>query len=72
MKIEIDGNEIVLFQGAQLKDALLKVSKKTLNAVKDNNLKVIDEWGNSMGLDGQLADGQILHLKTKNNQSEIK
>jgi hypothetical protein len=63
MTINIDGNPITLFQGAQLKDALLKISKDTLSAVKKGQKNVWDEWGNRMGLEGQLMDSQSLFIK---------
>jgi len=63
MKIILDGAAIDIFSGALVKDVLLKSSQETYNAVLTHNLQVLDQWGNAVGMDGQLEENQELYLQ---------
>ena len=70
MKIKMDGAVIDIFSGAMVKDVLQKFSPKVLGAVQSGELKVTDQWGNQVGLEGAVSEEQELHLQNIPNVPE--
>ncbi len=54
MKVYINDNEIEVFQGAKLENALRCYSKKIYREVVRGEKKVIDQYGNQQLLQGSL------------------
>lgn len=53
MKVTVDGREVLLFPGMTVRHALLAAGRESGMAGTD----VRDRWGNRLGLDGALRDG---------------
>lgn len=62
MKVAVNGNEIELFSGARVKDALLKYAKQTYKNVLNAQQQVVDHDNHPVGLDGELTAGQHLFI----------
>jgi hypothetical protein len=61
MKIFVNDKEIVLFQGAKVKDAILSFDKNILKKI--SLYEVSDKYGNQTEIDGALQDGSKLFIK---------
>ncbi|MFP4016314.1 MAG: hypothetical protein ACLFUI_04725 [Halanaerobiales bacterium] len=64
MKVIIN-DEIDVFQGAKVKDAIRKYSMEVFQAVKEGQKIVVDQNGNQLSLDGELISGQQVFIKEK-------
>jgi hypothetical protein len=60
MKVFVNDKEIVLFQGAKVKDAILSFDKSLLK--KMSLYEVSDKYGNQTEIDGALQDGSKLFI----------
>jgi hypothetical protein len=65
MKVLVNDKEITLFEGAKVKDAVLSVDKKILRKI--SLYEILDKYGNQIGIDGALQEGNKLFInKIKN------
>ncbi len=62
MKIEINGKTVEIFGGGRVRDALRKYSAELLTQIENKKKKVVDGHGNPVALDGELSEGQQLHI----------
>lgn len=60
MKVFVNNLEISLFPGMTVKHALIGAG--LLDKVMAGK-KVFDEWGNELGLDGALTEGNKIYVK---------
>ncbi len=60
MRVYVNGKAVDLVPGLQVKHALIRAG---LEAMIPAGLKVYDEWGHEMGLDGALLDGMKIFVK---------
>ena len=65
MIITINDREIELFDGALVKNVLLKYSPDEHKAVLSGEKKIVDKNGNPVDLDGELSAGAVLNIKNK-------
>ena len=63
MKIRIDNTEVIVFRGATVSDAVRVYSKKLYADLVNGKIMVYDRFGNRIEPDGELTEGQIIHLK---------
>jgi hypothetical protein len=61
MRIWLNDQPIDLISGMTVRQALVQLE---LLPEIEIGAKVFDEWGNEIGLDGALADGDRLNLKS--------
>lgn len=64
MKVFINNQEIELFLGARVEDAVRRYLR--LKELSDVNLKSVlvrDAWGNEIDLDGALSDGAKIFVE---------
>ncbi|MDR1595041.1 MAG: hypothetical protein LBS43_11250 [Prevotellaceae bacterium] len=66
MKVFVNNKEIILFEGAKVKDAVLSFDKKILREI--SLYEILDKYGNQTGIDGALQEGNVLFI----NKLEIK
>ena len=62
MNIRINDEELEIFSGARVKDALAKFSNNEYLAVIQGEKQVKDKRNNTIDPDGELADGQQLYV----------
>jgi hypothetical protein len=60
MKIWVNNQPVDLLEGMTVRHALIQLD--LLEAVEKGQ-QVIDEWGNRVGLDGAVAEGQRFEVK---------
>lgn len=60
MKIYVNGKEIELLPGMTVRHALIHAG---LLKEIEKGKKVLDQWGNELGLDGALAGGAKIYVK---------
>lgn len=62
MKVYVNDIPVILFPGMTVRHALIR-----LGLMKEIEMgKVVyDEWGNELGLDGELTEGVKLFIKSK-------
>ncbi|OGR30952.1 MAG: hypothetical protein A2139_09730 [Desulfobacca sp. RBG_16_60_12] len=60
MRVYVNEQPVDLIPGMQVKHALLRAEQMAAIAA---GLKVYDEWGHELGLDGALADGMKIFVK---------
>jgi 5'-nucleotidase len=65
MKITVNNIPIDLHKGAKVKDAILKYFSQLDINIPEQFPPVEDRYGNQVASDGELADGNILFIKTK-------
>ena len=61
MKVFVNNQEISLLPGMTVKHAL--IGTDLLNEVMAGK-RVFDEWGNELGLDGELAEGSRIYSRS--------
>jgi hypothetical protein len=62
MRIRVKDTEIEIFNGARVKDALLKYSVPQYWDVVNGKKIVTDKFSNPVDLQGELSDAQQLYL----------
>jgi hypothetical protein len=62
MNIRIDDQELEIFSGARVRDAILKYSAQEYRAVREGKKKVKDKHNNTVALDGELTHNQSLYI----------
>jgi hypothetical protein len=60
MRVYVDEQPVDLVPGMQVKHALISAGRMAEIAA---GLKVYDEWGHELGLDGALAEGMRLFVR---------
>ena len=65
MKVFINKQEVTIFEGANVGDAVLSYSKRSYKKIMDGNLIIIDSFGNITEPDGKLKEGQVIRIKKK-------
>jgi hypothetical protein len=60
MKVYVNETEIILFQGAKVKDAVLKFDRKILREI--SSYEVLDKYGYDTDIDGALEEGSKLFI----------
>jgi len=65
VKIFINDREIEIFRGATVLEAIHRYSERACRMVLNGTLLVIDRFGNLTEADGELTEGQKIHLKKK-------
>lgn len=63
MRVVIDGKEITVFRGATVSDAVRIYSEKIYAELLRGEITVYDRFGNRTEPDGELTEGQVIHLK---------
>jgi len=63
MIVHVENQEIDIFSGALVKDALLKYSKTEYHEVLNGTKQTVDKWGNRVETDGELSENQKLFIK---------
>ncbi len=61
MRVLVDGREVYLKPGMKVRHALIQLGLKPWK----EDLLLRDRWGNPVGLDGALRDGDELFLQRK-------
>jgi hypothetical protein len=64
MKIYVNDKPVVILHGMTVKHAL--ISTEFFNDV-DSIKRVCDKWGNEIGLDGELTEGERIYVAQKKN-----
>lgn len=64
MKVFINNQEVELFSGARVKDALMKYSLKEYYLVMEGEKVIVDDMGNRYSLDGEISGGECFTLET--------
>jgi hypothetical protein len=62
MKVFVNERELILFQGAKVKDAVLSFDKRILREI--SQYEILDRYGNQTEIDGALQEGSQLFIKT--------
>lgn len=65
MKVKVNDREIEIFNGALVRDALLKYSKEEYKFIRNNEKIVVDRHNNKRFLSGELSTGETLFIKNK-------
>ena len=60
MRVYVNQEPVDLVPGMQVKHALIRTGQMAAIAA---GLKVYDEWGHELGLDGALTDGMKIFVK---------
>jgi hypothetical protein len=60
MKVFVNETGIILFQGAKVKDAILKFDKKILREL--SSYEILDRYGYETDIDGALQEGSKLFI----------
>ena len=60
MKIWVNDQPVDLLEGMTVRHALIQLD---LLAAVEQGRKVLDEWGNQVGLDGAVEEGQRFEVK---------
>lgn len=63
MKLYVNDDEITIFNGAKVEDALRKYSMDEYKKVKKGKMYVHDKFGNKVMLGGELREGAELFTK---------
>ncbi len=60
MRIFVNGKPVDLLPGMRVRHALIQLG--LLHEGKNGSFRVQDRWGNLLGLDGALRDGEEIHV----------
>jgi hypothetical protein len=63
MKIQVNDQEIEIFNGANLRDVLWKYSKEEYHQIMDGKKLIVDKLGNQVLIDGEVDDGDEFYIK---------
>ncbi|MDD5167940.1 MAG: hypothetical protein PHN75_03905 [Syntrophales bacterium] len=61
IKVYVDGAAVLLLNGMTVRHALIAADLLS----KGEDLRVLDEWGNDLGLDGALHDEMIIKTERR-------
>lgn len=64
MIVYLNDRQLEIFEGARVKDAVLKFAKEKYRAVNAGETIVMDKHNNPVEPDGELSDDQRLYLQT--------
>ena len=65
MKVFVNDKELILFQGAKVKDAVLNFDKRILREI--SQYEILDKYGNQTEIGGALEEGSQLFIKKMKN-----
>lgn len=60
MQIKLNGHTVEIFSGARVEDVLRKYSRAEWHLVRKHEKRVCDQYGNEVGLNGELSGGEEL------------
>ena len=63
MLVIVNGKKIEIFDGAKVEHAIRKFAPASLKAVKQGLLYITDSLGNTLALDGSLANNDVLCIQ---------
>lgn len=63
MIVFLNDRQLELFEGARVKDAVLKYSKEKYRSTRAGETVVTDKYDNEIDPEGELSDDQRLYLK---------
>ena len=63
MNVQVNGQTITVFNGALVRDAVLRYSQSEYRQVMTGKKAVWDGGGNRVHLDGALVEGDVLIIK---------
>jgi len=66
----LNDRQLEIFEGARVKDAVLKYSKEKYRSTRSGETVVTDKYDNTVDPEGELADDQRLYLKKKRSFSD--
>jgi hypothetical protein len=69
MKVIVNGEEVIIFRGATVSDAVRNYSEKLFRQLKKGELIITDRFGNLTEPDGELTEGEILILTITKSSS---
>lgn len=64
----MNDKEIEIFAGARVQDVVLKFSKQAYQTTLSGQTTIVDKNNNPVDLEGEVSDGQRLHLSYPENQ----
>ncbi|MBT9129837.1 MAG: hypothetical protein DDT40_00445 [candidate division WS2 bacterium] len=59
----VDDRELPLYRGMEVKHALIAYDMNIYQEAMEGKLKVVDEWGNEVGLSGAISEGNRFYIK---------
>ena len=68
VKVIINNQDVTIFNGARVRDAVLAYSKESYKLLRASKLTVRDRHGNITEADGSLSEGQIIFLQLNTNK----
>lgn len=67
MRVMVNDKIVFLLPGMKVRHALLQLG--FFEGLGDGStLEVLDQWGNLLGLDGEVQEGQIIYVRRKENR----
>ena len=63
MKVKINDQSVEIFEGARVSDVLRKFSPSEWKAVDSGKKKIVDRYGNTVSLNGELSGGETLRIE---------
>jgi sulfur carrier protein ThiS len=63
MKVKINDRTVEIFEGARVGDVLRKFSPSEWKAVDSGKKKIVDRYGNTVSLNGELSGGEKLQIE---------
>ena len=71
LKVVVNGQEIVIFRGARVQDAVRAFSEESCRLLMKGVLIAFDRFGNRTDPDGELSEGQVINLKDPTNSGGV-
>lgn len=65
MKVYVNNRPLILFPGMTVRHALIKLG---LLEEIERGKRVYDEWGNELGLDGEMGEGMRIFIKDRDQE----
>ena len=72
IRVFIDGRQVLLYRGMQVKHALIACDSALYRAAADGLVLVEDDHGFRVGLEGSLLDGARLFTRRKRDPSDAR
>ena len=71
IRVFVDGREVVLYRGMQVKHALIACDSALYRAAVDGAICVVDDNGFRVGLEGSLLDEAKFFTRTQKDPSGV-
>jgi len=65
VKVIINNQDVTVFNGARVCDAVLAFSRSSYDLMKKGRLNITDQYGHLTSEDGALAEGQVIRIQKK-------